>query len=119
MMKILPLIFTCISAIVFSQTHRFIYDLKYKRNINIVETLFKKQPIMVPYQKFEQLMIAYYNDPYAKYKTMKPGTWAIGRADETFVETAEGLREVTLEKQEDIRKNNNPIEVSRAIRYIK
>lgn len=74
---------------------------------------------MVPYQKFEQLMIAYYNDPYAKYRTMKPGTWAIGRADETFVETVEGLREVTLEKQEDIRKNNNPIEVSRAIRYIK
>lgn len=88
-------------------------------NPNIVETLFKKKPLVLSDKKYQEILIAHYNDPYARFRSMKPGTWSIGRDDDTYVETIEGLAKITKEEQENIRKNNNPIEIDNAVKYVK
>lgn len=103
--------------------NNFVYELvrienPKKVNENIVETVFKKKPLKVSFAKYQDLMIAYYNDPYSRYRNMKAGTWAIGRDDESFVETIDGLNKITKEDQERILKNNNQIEKDRTIKYI-
>ena len=86
-------------------------------NPDIVEMLFKKKPIKISLKKYQELLISHYNDPYSRFRQMKPGSWSIGRSDDTFVDTIGGLAKITKEEQEEIRKNNNPIELDKAIRY--
>ena len=88
-----------------------------KVNENIVETLFKKKPLKISYPKYKEMMIANYNDPYNRFRSMRPGTWSIGREDETYVDTIEGLNKITKEEQEIILKNNNEIEKDKPIFY--
>ena len=88
-----------------------------KVNENIVETLFKKKPLKISYPKYKEMMIANYNDPYNRFRSMRPGTWSIGREDETYVDTIEGLNKITKEEQEIILKNNNEIEKDKTIFY--
>lgn len=86
-------------------------------NPNILETLFNEKPVVVSFEKYKSILIAYYNDPFARFRNMKPGTWAIGRSDKTYVDTLEGLAKITKEEQENIRKNNNPLEIDKAVQY--
>lgn len=88
-----------------------------KANQNIVETVFKKSPLLITQRKYDELLIANYNDPYSRFRSMKPGTWSIGRSDDTYVETIEGLAKITKEDQGEIRKNYNPIEIDKAVEY--
>ncbi len=86
-------------------------------NPHITETLFKKKPILVSFEKFKEILLANYNDPYSRFRTMRPGSWSIGRSDDTYVETIEGLSKITREDQEEMRRNNNPIELTSAVKY--
>lgn len=86
-------------------------------NPNIVETLFKKKPIPISFEKYNEIQIANYNDPYSRFRSMKPGSWSIGRADDTYVDTIEGLAKITKEEQESIKKNNNPIELDKSVKF--
>lgn len=88
-------------------------------NSNIVETLFKKKPINKIFNKYKELLIAHYNDPYSRFRSIRPGSWSIGRADDTYVDTIERLVKITKEEQTEIIKNNNPIELDKAINYSK
>lgn len=88
-------------------------------NSNIVETLFKKKPINIIFNKYKELLIAHYNDPYSRFRSIRPGSWSIGRADDTYVDTIERLVKITKEEQTEIIKNNNPIELGKAINYSK
>ncbi|MCD1118691.1 GLPGLI family protein [Chryseobacterium turcicum] len=104
--------------------NNFIFDLvkvenPQDANPKLVETVFKSKPIIITFEKYNILLINYYNDPFSRFRSMKPGTWSIGRADETFIEDLEGLNKITKEEQEEIRKNNNPIELDKAIKYSK
>ncbi len=86
-------------------------------NLNITETLFKKKPLTVTLEKFKEILLTNYNDPYSRFRSMRPGTWSIGRSDDTYVETIEGLGKITREDQEEMRRNNNPIELTNAVKY--
>lgn len=88
-------------------------------NSNIVETFFKKKPINIIFNKYKELLIAHYNDPYSRFRSIRPGSWSIGRADDTYVDTIERLVKITKEEQTEIIKNNNPIELDKAINYSK
>ncbi|RQP15101.1 MAG: GLPGLI family protein [Chryseobacterium sp.] len=88
-----------------------------KVNTEIVETVFGNKPLEISEEKFRQMKLAYYNDPYASYRAMKPGTWAIMLDDEREIDTVEGLNSATRVTQAELRKNNNPIELDKAIRY--
>ncbi|MDR2206968.1 MAG: GLPGLI family protein [Flavobacteriaceae bacterium] len=86
-------------------------------NTNIVETLFKKKPMPISFEKYQKLLLDFYSDPYHRFRNMEEGTWSIGITDGTEVKTKEGLNKITKEKQERIRKENNPIELDKAIKY--
>lgn len=86
-------------------------------NLTIVETLFKKKPIVISYKKYIELQTNYYSDPYSIFREMKAGTWSIGKTDGSQINTIEGLNIAKKEEQERIRKNNNPIELDKAIIY--
>lgn len=86
-------------------------------NLTIVETLFKKQPLEISFKKYRDILIANYNDPYSRFRSMRPGSWTIGTSDDQYVTTIEGLNKISKEKQAEIRKNNNPIELDKAINY--
>jgi GLPGLI family protein len=86
-------------------------------NPQITETLFKKKPLVVTFDKFKEIMLAHYSDPYSRFRTMRPGFWSIARPDKTYVRTVEGLAKITREDQEEMRRNNNPIELTGAVKY--
>ncbi|MDY3338618.1 GLPGLI family protein [Riemerella anatipestifer] len=85
-------------------------------NTNIVETVFKKNPVSIPYKKFREMQIDNYNDPYYQFRSMREGTWAINVGGQK-VTTHEGLNKVTRDLQAYLRKNNNPIELDKIISY--
>lgn len=62
------------------------------------------------------MLTGYYNDPYSEFRNLKEGTWKIGMSGNE-VTTIEGLNKTTKETQEYLRKNNNPIELDKAIKY--
>lgn len=88
-------------------------------NPEIVETIFNKKPLLISFEKYQQLLLAHYNDPYSRFRSMKPGTWEIGRADNTYVDTVEGLVQLTREEQQQIRTENNPIEIDKVLHFSK
>lgn len=88
-----------------------------KVNPRIVETVFGNKPLEISEEKFRQMKLAYYNDPYARFRAMKPGSWALMLDDEREIDTVEGLNAATRITQAELRKNNNPIELDKAIRY--
>lgn len=86
-------------------------------NLDIVKTLFKHQPLKISFKKYNEILMSNYNDPYSRFRSMRPGSWSIGTSDDNYVDTIEGLAKISKEKQADIRKNNNPIELDKAIIY--
>lgn len=89
-----------------------------KTNPKLVETVFKKEPLLIPYSKFVEMQVTNYNDPYYQFRNMKEGTWKIGMTGNEIT-THEGLNKVTKDMQAYIRKNNNPIELDKIIHYKK
>lgn len=85
-------------------------------NPEIVETVFKNRPLKISYKKYVEMLKAYYNDPYSEFRNMKEGTWKIGMTG-SEITTIAGLNKLTKETQEYLRKNNNPIELDKGIKY--
>ena len=85
-------------------------------NPKLVETVFKNKPFKITYKKYIEMLTGYYNDPYSEFRNLKEGTWKIGMSGNE-VTTIEGLNKATKETQEYLRKNNNPIELDKAIKY--
>lgn len=83
----------------------------------ILETMFGSVPISITEKKYHQLLLDDYNNPYAQYRGMKAGSWAIVTADEREINTIEKLDKYSDEYRADIRKRNNPIELDKAIRF--
>ncbi|MCU7614969.1 GLPGLI family protein [Chryseobacterium sp. GMJ5] len=83
---------------------------------NIVEKNLGITPIQITSQKYKKLLMNAYNNPFEEYKTMKQGTWVLDLFDKQ-INTIEGLKDITKEYQEDIRKNYNPIEIDQAVHY--
>ncbi len=85
-------------------------------NPDIVETVFRKNALKIPFKKYQEILVTHYNDPYNKYRSMQAGSWGITQNGKT-INTVEGLNEITRNEQERIRKNNNPIEKDKMITY--
>lgn len=91
-----------------------------KNNPNIVEELFKKDPLKISSEKYNELLIGNYNDPYSRFRSMKPGSWSISKGDNSIpINTIAGLNEITREEQKRIRQDYNPIELDKAVKYKK
>lgn len=88
-------------------------------NPKIVEDIFRKKPLKISQLKYNEILIANYNDPYNQYRSMKPGSWSIGTLSGETIRTLDGLTKLTRDEQEKIRKNYNPIELDKAVLYEK
>lgn len=84
-------------------------------NPKVVETLFKNAPLTIPYAKYREMQMNYYNDPYHDFRLMKEGTWKIGM-NGNEITTKEGLNDVTKSLQADMRRNNSPLELDKALK---
>lgn len=103
----------------YDDAHNFEFELvKVEKNNkavpDLVERVFKKKPLLISFEKYQSLLLNSYQDPYAHYRSMKPGSWAIIHNDKE-VNSVEGLNQMTKESQELFRKNYNPIEIDKAI----
>ena len=85
------------------------FDDIYTENNNSLKT------IPVNLKQLNKVFTDYYNDPY---KEVKSGYLKMKFVDESGKEITPNYNELTKAKQEIIRKNNNPIELSEAIRYL-
>lgn len=79
-----------------------------------IENNNSQKTIPVNLKQLNKVFTDYYNDPY---KEVKSGYLKMKFVDESGKEITPNYNELTKAKQEIIRKNNNPIELSEAIRY--
>ncbi|MGL6129138.1 MAG: GLPGLI family protein, partial [Chryseobacterium artocarpi] len=72
------------------------------------------KPLEVSYNNLKKILIDYYNDPF---REMKSGNIKAKFKDEKGNEIQPDFREMTKNLQSSLKKHNNPIELSDAIKY--
>jgi len=71
-------------------------------------------PLEVTKKQLQKVLLDHYNDPY---REMKAGKIKVRWQDEDGKEFKPDYKELTKTEQKNIRKHNNPIEVSEAMKY--
>jgi len=109
---------------VFNSLPGLIVDMRDSRNDYIFTMIELKkdfgevnmEPEIIPVTKKQLLKIYldYYNDPY---KELKAGKAVMKVVDESGNQITPNFHQLTEFKQKDIKKKNNPIELTEAIRY--
>ncbi len=74
------------------------------------------KPFEVSKKQLDKVLLDHYNDPY---REMKSGNVKVRWQDENGKEFKPDYNELTKNEQKYIRENNNPIELSEAIQYLK
>jgi len=82
---------------------------------NIIETHFGTKPIPINEKQYQKLVLDDYNNPYAQYRAMKEGSWMIGLPGDRTIKTNKELDAYVKEYQAQIRRENNPVELDKAI----
>lgn len=72
------------------------------------------KPMEISKNNFKKVMLDYYNDPF---REMRTGNVKAKLRDEKGNEIEHDFREMTKNTQTFLKKNNNPIELSEAIKY--
>ncbi|OCA77498.1 hypothetical protein BBI01_03365 [Chryseobacterium artocarpi] len=83
---------------------------------NIVENNFGNKPLKINIERYNKLLLDNYNNPFDEYKNMKDGTWGLEIFDKE-IRTQEGLKEIIKDYQKNIKKNYNPIELDKVVKY--
>lgn len=88
--------------------------------LSILENLGGQKPVKISEARLRKLMLDNYNDPLREFKEQyKNNTdpeahfWVMG----TEVKRPEQLKELSEMMQKNIKKNNNPIELDKAVKY--
>lgn len=87
---------------------------------SILENFAGQRPVKIPEAKLVKMMLDYYNDPLHEFKEhMKKNTDPNAHFKVMGIEVKgpEQLKELSEKMQAYIRKNNNPIELDKAVRY--
>lgn len=103
------------------------YHISLNKSENFTATQFisfyqnaKARGIEIPYSKYKSMLLSYYQDPI---KFVNSGQIEInedhklGLDDGRIIYKPEELRQYALEEQQRIKKNNNPIELDKAVHY--
>jgi GLPGLI family protein len=113
-----PYIFNGLPGLILSlkdskDNFEFIFSgIKKAKNNNIY--YFSTKPLAISTIQMEKVFKDYYNDPY---REMKSGKMLVVYQDEKGNRIKPDFNELTKNEQQRLRKNNNPIELSEAIRY--
>lgn len=89
--------------------------LKKKYHLLEFENMLPK-PIEIPKEKLDKVFLDYFNDPY---REMKSGNVKAKFKDEKGNDIEPNFKEMTKNTQDYLMKNNNPIELSEAVKYLK
>lgn len=81
----------------------------------VVESNFGKKPVFITREKYIELMINDYNNPFSDL-TSSGENWELG-INGKIIKTREGLLEVKKFYQDEKRRHNNPIDLNMAIKY--
>jgi GLPGLI family protein len=103
--------------------NNFIYSLislkkvDYEYNTdNIVESNLGDAPIKIKLEQYQNLLLNEYNNPFSEFENMKGKDWQLTIFDKKIT-SLEGLREIKSQYQKDIKKNYNPLELDKAVKY--
>ena len=83
----------------------------------ILETHFGFPPVKINLKKYKELILNNYLNPYAEFRTMEEGTWSIDPQENVEITTIAQLNEYSKTLREEIRRNNNPVELSKAVKF--
>lgn len=88
--------------------------------LEILEKFGGQNPIKIPESRLKKMMLDYYNDPLHTFKehyknNTSPGARFMVMGVE--VRSPEQFKELSEMMQKNIKRNNNPIEIDKAIRY--
>ncbi|QBO58659.1 GLPGLI family protein [Chryseobacterium salivictor] len=81
-----------------------------------LETHYGNKPIKITNQKLNEVKLNYYNNPYSWAMT-STGTWSVNFGDGKIYNKKEDIPYLTRRTQEELRRNNNPIELDIALKY--
>lgn len=88
--------------------------------LEILEKFGGQNPVKIPESRLKKMMLDYYNDPLHSFKEhYKSNTNPDARFMVMGIEikSPEQFKELSEMMQKNIKKNNNPIEINKAIRY--
>lgn len=91
-------------------------DLSDYDTANIVETNLGMIPIKISLKKYQELLLNRYSNPFSEYNNMKEGSWGLTINDK-YINTLEGLKSIKRDYQLEIKRNYNPIELDKAVKY--
>lgn len=83
---------------------------------NFLEAHYGTKPIKITNEKFNEIKLNYFNDPYSWAKT-STGKWSVNFGDGKVYNKKEDIPYLTKRTQEEILTNNNPIEIDKAVKY--
>lgn len=83
---------------------------------DFLETHYGNNPIKITNEKLNKIKLNYYNDPYLWARTSE-GRWSVNIGDGVVYNKKEDLPYLTKREQEQLRRDNNPIEIDKAVKY--
>lgn len=84
---------------------------------NIIETHIGSNPISITEKQYAAMLLTNYKDPHGEYRGKAPGSWAIGTDDGDFIQDIDKLNQYTKIVKAKMKKNNNPIDLNKALIY--
>ncbi|MGA9213585.1 GLPGLI family protein [Kaistella sp.] len=100
-------------------SYKLINSKKLEKNVDtteFLETHYGNKPIKITNKKLNEVKFNYYNNPYSWAMTAT-GTWSVDFGDGKIYNKKEDIPYLTKRTQEELRRNNNPIELDIAIKY--
>lgn len=76
-----------------------------------------KKPILISQQKYNELLLQEYTNPYAEFFNAPEGSWRIVTEGGRKVDTRKDLMGMVKDAQRVIRESYNPIELDKAVQY--
>lgn len=83
---------------------------------DFLETHYGKKPVRVTSEKLNEVKLTYYSDPYSWARTAT-GNWSVSFGDGVKYSKKEDIPYLTKRMQENLRRENNPIELDKAVKY--
>lgn len=82
---------------------------------DFLETHYGEKPVKITNKKFNEIKLNYFSDPYSWARTAEE--WSVNFGDGKVYHTKEDIPYLTKRTQEELRRNNNPIELDTALPY--
>lgn len=85
--------------------------------MDFLETHYGNKPIPITIEKLNKVKLDYYNDPYSWAKNSKDGEWSVNFGEGKEYNKKEDIPYLTKRTQEQILRDNNPLELDKAVKY--